>query len=54
MIGYLRGRLIVKRPPELLVDVGGIGYELQVPMTTLYQLPKLGQTVTLLTHFVVR
>jgi Holliday junction DNA helicase RuvA len=54
MIGYLRGRLIVKRPPELLVDVGGIGYELQVPMTTLFDLPEVGEEVTLLTHFVVR
>ena len=54
MIGYLRGRLIVKRPPELLVDVGGIGYELQVPMTTLFDLPAVGEEVTLLTHFVVR
>jgi Holliday junction DNA helicase RuvA len=54
MIGFLRGRLIVKRPPELLLDVGGIGYELQVPMTTLFDLPEVGEEVTLLTHFVVR
>ena len=54
MIGQIRGTLIGRQAPELLVDVGGIGYEIQVPMTTLYQLPELGQPVTLLTHFVVR
>ena len=54
MIGQIRGTLIARQAPEILVDVGGIGYEIQVPMTTLYQLPELGQTVTLLTHFVVR
>ncbi len=54
MIGFLRGRLVLKRPPELLLDVGGIGYEVQVPMTTLFDLPQVGEEVTLLTHFVVR
>ena len=54
MIGQIRGTLIARHAPEILVDVGGIGYEIQVPMTTLYQLPELGQPVTLLTHFVVR
>ena len=54
MIGFLRGRLVLKRPPELLLDVGGIGYEVQVPMTTLFDLPEVGEEVTLLTHFVVR
>ena len=54
MIGQIRGTLIARQAPEILVDVGGIGYEIQVPMTTLYQLPELGQPVTLLTHFVVR
>ena len=54
MIGRIRGILIARQAPEILVDVGGIGYELQVPMTTLYQLPEPGQPVTLLTHFVVR
>ena len=54
MIGQIRGTLIARQAPEILVDVGGIGYEIQVPMTTLYQLPELGQSVTLLTHFVVR
>jgi len=54
MIGQIRGTLIARQAPEILVDVEGIGYEIQVPMTTLYQLPELGQPVTLLTHFVVR
>jgi holliday junction DNA helicase RuvA len=54
MIGRIRGILAVKRPPEILIDVGGVGYELQVPMTTLFQLPELGAEVSLLTHFVVR
>lgn len=54
MIGQIRGTLIGRQAPDILVDVGGIGYEVQVPMTTLYQLPELGQPVTLLTHFVVR
>lgn len=54
MIGRIRGQLAATHPPEILVDVGGIGYELQVPMTTLFQLPPLGGEVTLLTHMVVR
>src|SRR6056297_2046595 len=54
MIGSLRGVLVAKQPPEILVDVGGIGYELQVPMTTLFQLPALGEEVALVTHFAVR
>jgi Holliday junction DNA helicase RuvA len=54
MIGQIHGTLIGRQAPEILVDVGGIGYEIQVPMTTLYQLPELGQPVVLLTHFVVR
>ena len=54
MIGQIRGKLIGRQAPEILVEVGGIGYEIQVPMTTLYQLPEMGQEVTLLTHFVVR
>jgi Holliday junction DNA helicase RuvA len=43
-----------KQPPLILVEVGGVGYELQVPMTTLFQLPELGSEVSLVTHFVVR
>ena len=54
MIGFIRGRLVDKHPPDILLDVGGIGYELQVPMTTLFQLPAVGEELTLLTHFVVR
>lgn len=54
MIGRIRGTLVHKQPPEILVEVGGVGYELQVPMTTLFQLPELGAEVSLLTHFVVR
>jgi len=46
--------LVHKQPPDILVDVGGVGYELQVPMTTLFQLPEVGGEVTLVTHFVVR
>ena len=54
MIGRIRGTLVQKQPPDILVEVGGVGYELQVPMTTLFQLPELGAEVTLVTHFVVR
>ena len=54
MIGRLKGTLAEKQPPHLIVDVGGIGYELEVPMTTLYRLPPLGEPVTLHTHLVVR
>jgi holliday junction DNA helicase RuvA len=54
MIGRLRGILEVKKPPYILIDVSGVGYELQVPMSTLYQLPELKEPVVLLTHFYVR
>jgi Holliday junction DNA helicase RuvA len=54
MIGRIRGTLVHKQPPLILVEVGGVGYELQVPMTTLFQLPELGAEVSLVTHFVVR
>ena len=54
MIGRIRGYLVHKQPPDILVEVGGVGYELQVPMTTLFQLPVLGAEVSLLTNFVVR
>jgi len=54
MIGRLTGLLAAKMPPQLLVDVGGVGYELDVPMSTFYNLPALGERITLLTHFVVR
>lgn len=54
MIGRLSGKLLVKEPPTLLVDVNGVGYELEAPMTTFYDLPTTGETVTLHTHLVVR
>jgi Holliday junction DNA helicase RuvA len=54
MIGRIRGILEHKQAPDILVDVGGVGYELQVPMTTLFQLPDTGEPVSLFTHFVVR
>lgn len=54
MIGFIRGLLAAKHPPDIVIDVGGVGYELQIPMTTLFQLPAIGAKVTLLTHFVVR
>lgn len=54
MIGRLTGILAVKQPPTLLIDVGGVGYELEAPMSTVFRLPAVGQRVTLETHFVVR
>ncbi len=54
MIGRLQGLLLEKRPPQLLVDVRGVGYELQAPLSTFYVLPPEGDEVTLLTHLVVR
>lgn len=54
MIGRLTGVLASKTPPDLLVDVGGVGYEVQVPMSTFYHLPDMGARVTLLTQFIVR
>jgi Holliday junction DNA helicase RuvA len=54
MIGRLAGTLAAKAPPQVLVDVHGVGYELDVPMSTFYNLPALGEPVVLLTQFVVR
>jgi len=54
MIGRISGTLLGKEPPQVLVDVGGVGYELDVPMSTFYDLPGLGEKVSLLTHLVVR
>ncbi len=54
MIGRISGRLVEKNPPQILVDVQGVGYELDVPMSTYYGLPDCGQAVTLFTHFAVR
>jgi holliday junction DNA helicase RuvA len=54
MIGRLTGLLAEKSPPLVLIDVNGVGYEVDVPMSTFYNLPNLGERVTLLTHLVVR
>ena len=54
MIGRLTGLLAEKNPPEVLLDCNGVGYEVLVPMSTFYNLPALGEKVSLLTHFVVR
>lgn len=54
MIGRLVGTIIEKRPPSLLLDVGGVGYEIDAPMSTFYGLPPVGERVTLLTHLAVR
>ncbi len=54
MIGKISGKLIERHPPQVIVDVRGIGYEIDVPMSTFYQLPATGSDVTLYTHLVVR
>lgn len=54
MIGFLRGRICSKTPPQLTIEVGGVGYELEAPMSTFFHLPAIGEEVRLLTHFVVR
>lgn len=54
MIGRLRGILLEKQPPEVLLDVSGIGYEIQLPMSSFYPLPEIGQEAVIYTHFVVR
>ncbi len=54
MIGRLRGTLLEKQPPHVMLDVNGVGYELEVPMTTLYRLPAVGEALMLHTHLVVR
>jgi len=54
LIGRLSGRLAAKQPPQVLVDVGGVAYELDVPMSTFYGLPATGEAVSLYTHLVVR
>ncbi len=54
MIGYLRGTLFEKQPPHVILDVNGVGYELEVPMTTLFQLPAVGEPLVLHVHLVVR
>ena len=54
MIGRLTGKLVAKAPPQVLVDVAGVAYELDVPMSTFYSLPAIGEPVSLLTHLIVR
>lgn len=54
MIGRIKGILLESNPPQIVVDVNGVGYEIDVPMSTFYNLPALGQEVTLLTHMLVR
>lgn len=54
MIGRLTGILAVKQPPALMIDVGGVGYELEAPLSTFYDLPAVGEQVTLHTHLVIR
>ena len=54
MIGRIHGKLVEKHPPQIVVDVQGVGYEIDVPMSTFYQLPATGAEVSLFTHLVVR
>lgn len=54
MIGRIKGILVDKTPPDVLVDVNGVGYEIQLPMTSFYQLPNVGEVATIFTHFIVR
>lgn len=54
MIGRLRGKIILKQPPRLMLDVQGVGYEVDATMSTFYQLPEIGQEVVLHTHLIVR
>jgi Holliday junction DNA helicase RuvA len=54
MIGFLKGTLAGKQPPRLMLEVAGVGYELEAPMSTFYELPEVGSSLTLVTHLVVR
>jgi Holliday junction DNA helicase RuvA len=54
MIGRLRGLVVAKHPPQVLIECAGVGYEVEAPMSTFYELPTIGEPVTLLTHLVIR
>ncbi len=54
MIGRLKGTLVSKQPPALMIDVNGVGYELEAPMSTFYELPEIGREVVLITHYAVK
>lgn len=54
MIGLISGKILAKQPPEIVIDAGGVGYEISMPMTSFYQLPAVGESTTVYTHFVVR
>ena len=54
MIGRLAGTLLTKHPPQLLIDVGGVGYDVEAPMSTIFNLPECGATIVLLTHLAIR
>ena len=54
MIGFLRGKLVSKQPPHLMLEVAGVGYEVDAPMSTFYNLPAVGEELFLYTHLVVR
>jgi holliday junction DNA helicase RuvA len=54
VIGFLKGVLIAKRPPRITLEVGGVGYEIEAPMSTFYRLPQVGEPITLITHLLVR
>ena len=54
MISQIRGKLLSKNPPNIILDVNGIGYEISIPMTNFYNLPQVSEEVSLFTHYVVR
>ena len=54
MIGFLRGKIALKSPPLIILDIGGVGYEIEAPMTVFYNLPEIGAEITLQTHLIVR
>ena len=54
MIGKLNGKLVAKRPPVIVIDCHGVGYEVEAPMSTIYELPEIGENVVLCTHLAIR